>query len=356
MRTTLGILALLAAAGCVRTIDPAAHSGADAKYKGAHAVELDGNAGTTTGIVTYPGGDRVDWKKIELPADQHGALELELSWRAPRPGLDLAFEVYSEWGEKLGEVERRKWSSTRKSARRASGKKTTTIVAAKGTIYVSVFASNRGDAGRYKLSATFTPEQAAYDPKFDELLQERLANGLKIGDPPKLARVYAPCGDDYDKTNPDCVENPPVCDRAKKDKANPSCQHLCDENKLDPKNPDCKQFYTCTTATWVDPAVNPVCGAVAPPPPPAPAESVEARINNPEIKDGKLWITIAVGKDSPVEKGWTGSLVDGNGKRLAKGAFTIIKVQKGLAYAIVGMALDDVNRNLDVVIDPPALK
>lgn len=358
MRRILGLAILIAAASCVRTIDPAGHTGKDGKYRGAQRLELEGPStslgGSSTGIVTYPGGDRVDWKKIVLPPDATGALELELRWKAPRPGLDLAFEVWDEWGEKLGSVAPKK-AKARKSARKATARKSKTIEGVHGTIYVSVYASNRGDAGRYTLEATFKPQANPYDPELDELLQSLLEGGaIKIPDPPKLGAVFAPCGTAYDKTNPDCVENPPPCDRANKDPNNPSCKHLCDENKLDPKNPDCAQFYTCTTATWQDPKINPACANVSPPAPPPGPTPLYLGYTLPEEKDGKVWIAILLDKDSPVAQGWTGNVVDGNQKRLAKGVVKVIKVQKRMAYATVtGMSADDLRRYDGVVLDPP---
>ena len=94
----------LASLSCARTIKQDAHTGKDGKYKGAKTITLEGNAAEVSGIVTYPGGDRVDWRVIELPADKSGKLDLELSWRPPRPGLDLAFDVYDQYGTKIGSV------------------------------------------------------------------------------------------------------------------------------------------------------------------------------------------------------------------------------------------------------------
>src|SRR5687767_4371374 len=91
------VAALVLAAGCARNIKQDAKSGPDAKYKGAKEIPLEGNEGEVSGIVTYPGGDRVDWKLVTLPEGKKGNLDIELSWRPPRPGLDLAFDVYNEY-------------------------------------------------------------------------------------------------------------------------------------------------------------------------------------------------------------------------------------------------------------------
>lgn len=349
------LLLVVLCAACANNVPADRSTGVDGKPKGAKEVVLEDGVGKQRDIVTYPGGDRVDWKVVELPADARGDLALDLSWKGPRPGLDLAFEVWSEWGDFLGKVEPRKWNAKKKSARNASGHKQLELAGVKGKVFVSVFASNRGDAGRYRLSATFKPEVVKVDPKFDETLQKMLATGTVIPEPPKLAVVYAPCGDEYDKSNPDCVASPPPCDRAKKDKNNPSCKNLCDEDKLDPKNPDCKQFYVCTPETWVDPKVNPACGDVEPPPPPT-IDPLYKRADSAEVQDGKTIVTIAVGKDSPVAVGWKGSLLDSKSRTkavLKNGGFTIFKVKNGRAYGKVDLSVDDANRNLEVVIYPP---
>ena len=48
----------------------------DGKVKGAKKIELENGEAKARGIVTYPGGDRVDWKVIELPANATGQLKL----------------------------------------------------------------------------------------------------------------------------------------------------------------------------------------------------------------------------------------------------------------------------------------
>ena len=45
---------------------------------------------------------------VEIPKDKRGKLDIELTWKAPRPGLDLAFDVYNEWGTKIGSVSPKK--------------------------------------------------------------------------------------------------------------------------------------------------------------------------------------------------------------------------------------------------------
>jgi len=63
-----GLGVAFAFAACSPMIAQDAHSGADAKAKGAQKIRLgDDGEGVAKGIVTYPGGDRVDWKVFEVP-------------------------------------------------------------------------------------------------------------------------------------------------------------------------------------------------------------------------------------------------------------------------------------------------
>src|SRR5437764_781131 len=91
-------------AGCAHNVGQDEHSGADAKEKGAKVITLENGEGKAKGIVTYPGGDRVDWKVVDLPADKRGKLDVKLTWTPPRPGLQLAFEVFDEWNTPVGQT------------------------------------------------------------------------------------------------------------------------------------------------------------------------------------------------------------------------------------------------------------
>src|ERR1700744_6412327 len=86
---------LLALASCAHNVGQDEHTGEDGRSKGAKAITLDQNEGKAKGIVTYPGGDRVDWKVLELPEKQKATLDVKLQWTPPRPGLQLAFDVFN---------------------------------------------------------------------------------------------------------------------------------------------------------------------------------------------------------------------------------------------------------------------
>lgn len=147
---TLCGIALLVSA-CPKNVPQDSKSGEDAKPKGAKPLTLENNEGTARGIVTYPGGDRVDWKVIELPKDQTGALKLTLKWTPPRPGLDLSLNVLNEWNREVGSAKPNKRRNSRKT------RKVITVEGAKGKYFIAVYASERGDAGKYTLAAEFAP-------------------------------------------------------------------------------------------------------------------------------------------------------------------------------------------------------
>src|SRR5262249_23737069 len=124
----LGGLVLLAS--CAYNVAQDSHSGEDAKEKGAKPITLENGAGLATGIVTSPGGDGIDWKLIELPAKQRGTLSLKLAWASPRPGLQLAFDVFDEWNQPV--VQSSKTSKKRSKARSRAAE----IEGAKGKYFV----------------------------------------------------------------------------------------------------------------------------------------------------------------------------------------------------------------------------
>src|SRR5690348_16060057 len=171
------LLALaLSIAACAHAVPQDLHTGADGKPKGAKAITLDSGEGNAKGVVTYPGGDRVDWKSFELPDKQRGAVDLKLSWVPPRPGLQLAFDVFDPYG-KLVAHSKKESRSKRNHVRLAH------LDDAVGKYLVRIYAIKRGDAGTYKLTVDFAQSHGpmTIDP-----------TTLDIPDPPRLAAVPAP--------------------------------------------------------------------------------------------------------------------------------------------------------------------
>src|SRR6185436_4806321 len=100
MRRTMGFAApfvLVVAGGCpARYVSPDAHTGADGESDGAEVIALVDGHGESSGEVSYPDGDRVDWKRVELG---RGVAEIDL--RGPRK---VRFMVYDRDGYLLAKA------------------------------------------------------------------------------------------------------------------------------------------------------------------------------------------------------------------------------------------------------------
>ena len=51
-------------------------------------LDEDGEGRSRRDIVTYPGGDRVDWKVFQVPEGKDGILQVKIKYRPARPGMD----------------------------------------------------------------------------------------------------------------------------------------------------------------------------------------------------------------------------------------------------------------------------
>ena len=326
MRSSLPVAACLTLlAACAHNVPQHKSSGPDAKIEGAKPIALENNAGADSGIVTYPGGDRVDWKLIELPAGKRGRLDLAMSWKAPRPGLQLTFDVFDEFNTPIV----LKASATKRS-RDAS------IDSAAGKYFVRVYARRRGDAGQYKLAVEFH-EQAVAPPPPE----------LDIPLPPKLAdvpRVECPVFDTRDDT---CKK---VCDPAAP--ANwPGCPAGSGPGGAPP--PRCPVFNT------QDPTCKSVCDPAAPPnwpgcPKAPPPDPVFARITKVDVVGNTTAIVIAAGSDQQISAKWSAILIDGNGRPVPNGVITITRVNKTSMVGTVPLISGTVSANPRVRLTPPA--
>ena len=242
------LLGALLVFGCARTIAQDKATTADGKPKGAKPMVMENGEAKATGIVTYPGGDRVDWKLLELPEGKRGTIELKLTWTPPRPGLQLAFDVFDEWGGQAAGSKK-----TSKKRAKSSGKiRTATVSNAKGKYFVRVFAVGRGDAGKYRLSAEFKEATGAL--AFDALK-------LEITDPPKLAAVPE------EKGGPDGEK----CSEFDWDVKKEACKSICPATGAPPGWPPCKG--KCPTPPDVN---EPACWKTMPCPKGAPDERIVA--------------------------------------------------------------------------------
>ncbi|MEO8701099.1 MAG: hypothetical protein ABI867_13705 [Kofleriaceae bacterium] len=301
----IGLVAL--ALGCARNIAQDKATATDGKQKGAKPLQLENGEGKASGIVTYPGGDRVDWKLIELPEKKRGTLELKLTWTPPRPGLQLAFDVFDEWNTQIAGSKK----TNRKRAKASGRIRTAKVDNAKGKYFVRVYAVGRGDAGKYRLTVEF--KEAVAGLSFDPLK-------LDVQDPPKLAAV------------PDIEVG---CDEFTFDPKVPACKLICPAANAPPGWPACKG--KCPPTPTVD---EPACWATMACPkgspderiksckpkdwPPCPdknnpdesnpncrvkAQPLIGRIVRKDVRGSETVLVVGIGKNQGVKKGWVATLV-----------------------------------------------
>jgi hypothetical protein len=347
LRGALTGLCILTLAACAHNVLQDSNTGNDGKEKGAKPVTLENGEGRASGIVTYPGGDRIDWKLVELPDKQRGTLDLKLTWTPPRPGLQLAFDVFDEWNQPIVQSERT-------AKKRSKGRvRTATVENAKGKYYVRIYAVGRGDAGKYKLTVDFKEKSSG--PQIDYAK-------LEIADPPRLAAVpdiLLPC-DPFDIKNPSCKNvcpetgAPPgwkpcegTCPKPP-DAENPACQKTmpCPAT-LDRRITACRpKFPKCPDPAAPDPA-NPNCdGAKVPP--------VVGRIISNSVSGSNLIITIGVGKKNRVGPDWRGTVLRGDSDTpLPGGEIQIVKVDNNVTIGTVRLTTDQLSSNSRVRLSAP---
>ncbi len=309
----LGLYLVLAA--CANNVPQDRSTGPDGKQKGAKPITIADGEGRATGIVTYPGGDRVDWKKIELPDGKRGDLDLTLTWQAPRPGLQVSFDVFDQWNAPI--------VATRAAATRRSRTRSATITDAKGTYWVRVFAPKRGDAGQYKLVASFKEQLVAPPPD------------LVVPDPPRLPAVPPPeetC-DVFDVKVDACKlkcdalapKDWPGCDKQRKDEA---AVAACEQAKKE---------YADLLKTAGKP--------------------VTVKILNVAVEGTETRVTLGYGTSaSPgLDMTWTGEVLSAStGRPVVGGALKILNIGKTQIQAKVKLTVDALNTNRDVRLTPPA--
>ncbi|HEY5924710.1 MAG TPA: hypothetical protein VIV11_23685 [Kofleriaceae bacterium] len=340
--------AILVGLSCAHNVSQDKATGPDGKVKGAKALTFENNEARSNGIVTYPGGDRVDWKLVELPEKKTGILDIKLQWNPPRPGLQLAFDVFDEWNTMV-------LQSKKASKKSKSRVRTAVLDNAKGKYFIRVYAMNRGDAGKYKLTVDF---KESTGPMSIDLLK------VEIPEPPKLAAVpetEATCDEfTFDVKNPACRT---VCG-AGAPKGWPGCAGKCPDppdptveacwDKVCPSPPTSrskacmrdvnKNFPPCDKS---NPDLdNPKCNIKAAP--------VTGRVIKTEVQGSEVVVTIAVGSDQGVGKGWTGRVLRGDtDSAIDGGDVTVIRVGKRETVGKVRLTIDQVSANPKVKLSPP---
>ena len=324
-------LCLLLLLSCAHTVAQDANTGADGKTKGAKTITLENGEGKANGIVTYPGGDRVDWKVVEVPPASRGTLDVELKWTPPRPGLQLNFDVFDEWGQSVSTS--KKVGKRKSRIRTASIEKTSALVT---KYFIRIYAQNRGDAGKYKLTVDY---HESADTKIDW-------TKVDVNEPPKLPAVpveVEPCDDvNFDPKKPECRN---YCPHANAPPGWAPCANECPDppdpqkkacwNKVCPSPPTTeskacmanpkKFFPPCADVNNPDPE-NPNCPKNRPP--------VYARILENSISGSETVITINGGSDKGISTDWRGVVLKGDDDTPADGGdITIVRVSKEIGRA-----------------------
>jgi hypothetical protein len=346
----LASLAAFAMSGCAHNVPQDSATGNDGKNKGARPINLENGEGKAGGIVTYPGGDRVDWKVIELPKDQRGQIEMKLQWHPPRPGLQLAFDVFDEYYQPI--VQSKRTSKKRSTSRVRSA----TIDNAKGKYFIRVYAVGRGDAGQYKLTVDFKENQGPIALDLSK---------VEIPDPPKLAAIpetEVPCDEfTFDVKVPACKN---ICPTSNAPPGWPACKGKCPDppdvnnsacwNSMPCPNPPDRRVKACPKAKWPkcidinnpDPQ-NPNCDDATAPP-------VTGRVIKNEIQNGETLITVAAGSDQGVSKAWKGHVLRGDSDTpMDGGDVVVIRVGKRETIGKVHLTTDQVSANPRVKLTPP---
>jgi hypothetical protein len=335
VRSLLALAAAGALAGCPSVIKQDSKTGTDGTAEGAEKIELsEEGEGSVKDNVTYPGGDRVDWKMFELPGD--GIVEVDLKWTSPRPNLDLSMNILDDTFNIVKRIPPEEGSGKTRKSTEITGVQ-------KGTYYVQVYASGRGDAGDYTLDITY------FKPR------PIVVEGPPLPNPPRLPAIpgatpaadggavaVTGAGPKGSATNPCKVgENCP-----------PGAAYI---------NPACPDAPAAPIGTPCPPppTINPMCpdaGLLAPGAPCPPAKPRAGRIIEKSLSGQEIVVTIDKGQNQGITKGWTGVVFVGRSgtKVVPNSEFAIFKVTEDESYGkIRRLSLDELGANVRVELRAP---
>lgn len=314
------------------------NTGGDGEAEGARTIKLnDEGEGRSEDTVSYPGGDRVDWKVFQI--DKKGDLEVSLKWTSPRPNLDLAMNVLDDTFNMVKRV---------KPGNGEKQKKVAEITDAEpGLYYVQVYASERKDAGDYTLDVKFTPKRSS---------NLSTANLDPLPNPPRLPGIPgAAAGAQAGGGAPPTDKNKP-----KGDKANPCVAGEACPPGSNFKRPACPDAEPAPLEVPC-PAINPLCPeaglmAVGTPCPPKVVPPKSAKIIERSIDGQDIIITLDKGSNQGIGKGWTGVIFVGKGgaKQLSGSDFSVFKVTEDEAYGkLRKFSMDTLGDNFRVELRAP---
>ncbi len=292
-------LAIAMLTSCPSNISQKANSGKDYRSKGAKKIRPDGKKRwrSSRDVVTYPGGDREDWKVLEIPeGTPPGNLSVSVKFTNPRPRLDVAFQVYDQYMKRIGRAKPSKGDTLADRGIEGDSKTVKINGVTPGKYFVRIYAHRRTDAGKYRVTAKFSEKKLVVS-----------LGDTEIPEPPKLAAVPdVPIPVD---AGPVVVEEPKPCPN--------------DPNRM---QPDCTD------------KVEPMKGRIV-------EYTVSAR--------GGIVITVLRGTNDKVDKGWKGRVVDKSGNKVEGGDFVVTSVNAKKSKGKVTLSVDQVKANKQVILSPP---
>jgi len=309
------LLGLLVLVGCAHNVPQDRQTGPDGRVKGAELLVFENGEARVKGIVTYPGGDRIDWRVIELPEKTRGKLDMQLTWRTPRPGLQVAFDVFDQYNTPV---------IAANASKKGGRLRTASLDKAVGKYFVRIYAPKRGDAGAYTFVANFVPD---VDDSID-------LTKVPVSDPPKLAAVPPP--------TPSC----PMFDRN-----NDACQTACPSDAPDDwVGCDARRKQKLDDdAKAAAKAARAACLANQP-------TEFDARIIHVEVNGDQVNVKLDTGieRHPDLTTGWTARvLISGTEKAMANGTVKLLNVGKLQTRASSGLTVDQLTSNPWVRLFPP---
>jgi hypothetical protein len=340
VRPLLCLTAACVLVACATNVKQHARTGPDGRVKGAVNIKLDEEGeGSSKGIVTYPGGDRVDWKVFEVP--KTGDVEVVLKWTSPRPNLDLSMNILDDT---FRVVKRLKPADGMKQRKTAELPRLTP-----GKYYVQVYASARGDAGEYEVDVRWTESRGTV---------AAIVGGEPIPNPPRLPSIPGVVAQQGGGGGGGASNAIPAGQPGSKE--NP-CQmgQACPAGALF-LNPQCLEAGGLPQGAPCPPraAIRPECPEAGPlmPDTPCPAKTRAARIIERQLQGSDVVITLDKGQKQGISKGWTGVVFVGkSGTRPLSGSnFTIFSVTEDESHGkIRKLSLDDLGQNYRVELKSP---
>jgi hypothetical protein len=259
----------------------------------------DNGDASADGEVSFPKRERARWYAVDLPAS--GSLSVRLVIDSRSTGADVGVEVLDAGYNVLAQpfddndIEQEEKLRTVQEARA-------------GRTYIHVFASKRLDEVDYRLRVRFEPSATG------------TRTTVASGDPGEGSRSVFP----WTVPNVPPLPAVPATEEAPRRGGRPVAER--------PPAPEPEP---------TDPAMD------------TSTQTVKGRIIEFAAAGSGVKIVINRGMDAGVDQGWTGYVVDGRGRSLSKGSFKIRSVKNDESEGVVGVTLDAIQANRNVVLKPP---